>query len=132
VVTSRTGWRSLPHRLGFRLVVAMVLVSVPVMVILAVLLTTSASASLSESAERKGGSVARAVTLRFEDWTAERQADMGIIAGAMPADLDGAAGAALLARTDRAYEAFSQLQVTDLTGRLLFSSRSGTRIDPTG
>jgi methyl-accepting chemotaxis protein len=132
VAAVTTGWRSLPHRLGFRLVVAMMLVSVPVLVVLAVLLTTSASASLSESAERKGGSVARAVTLRFEDWTAERQADMGIIAGTMPAGLDGAAGAALLARTDRAYADFSLLEVTDLTGRLLFTSRPGTQIDPTG
>jgi ABC-type uncharacterized transport system permease subunit len=43
--------RSLPRRLGFRLVVAMLAVSLPLMVVPAVLLTSSASSSLSSSAE---------------------------------------------------------------------------------
>jgi hypothetical protein len=60
-------------RYRYRLVPAMLLVSVPLMVGLAVVLTTSASASLTSLAQNKGGGVARAVTLRVEDWITERQ-----------------------------------------------------------
>jgi len=48
-------WWSLSRRFGFRLVAAMLLVSLPLMIVLAVLLTTSASTSLTSLAQSKGG-----------------------------------------------------------------------------
>jgi hypothetical protein len=43
-----------------------------------VLSTTSASTSLTSLAQNKGGGVARAVTLRLEDWVAERQESLTV------------------------------------------------------
>jgi hypothetical protein len=57
------GWRSLPGRFGFRLVAGMLAVSLPIMVILAVTLTVQESSSLTATARRTGGTVARAVSL---------------------------------------------------------------------
>ena len=48
-----SGWRSLYRRFAFRLVAAMLLVSLPLMIVLAVLLTTKASASLTTAGQRK-------------------------------------------------------------------------------
>jgi methyl-accepting chemotaxis protein len=128
-LTSR--WRSPHRRLGVRLTAAMLLVSVPLMVVLAVLLTTSASSSLSESAERKGVSVARAVALRVEDWMAERVENLDLIAATAAGDLSGPETRAALLTLPATSDDYSLVEVTDLTGQVLASSRPGTSIDPT-
>lgn len=88
------------RRFAVQLVASILLVSVPLMIILAVLLTRGASTSLTSSAEDKGGDVARVVTLRLEDWQAERQADMQIVAAAASVDLKGPGIDALLSQVD--------------------------------
>ena len=65
--------RSVTGRFSYRLVAAMLVVSLPLMVLLAVLLTSQASASLSVAGEAKGVAVARAVALRVEDWLSGRR-----------------------------------------------------------
>src|SRR5437870_8754070 len=52
-------------RYRYRLVAAMLLVSLPLLIVLAIFLTNSASTSLTSTAQGKGLSVARAVTLRL-------------------------------------------------------------------
>ena len=76
-------------RYRHRLTAAMVAVSMPLMAALAVALTASAARSLTASAERRAESVARAITLRAEDWLAERQATVATIAAGTLADLAG-------------------------------------------
>lgn len=63
-MTGKRSWRR-KLRYRYRLVAAMLLVSVPLMVVLAIFLTSSASSSLRSSAQGKGLSVARVVTLRL-------------------------------------------------------------------
>ena len=77
-MTTRAPRRGLRYR--YRLVAAMLLVSLPLMVVLAVLLTSSASTSLTASAQDKGESVARALTLRVEEWVSDRQESLAVLA----------------------------------------------------
>ena len=125
-----------PQRRGlryrYRLVAAMLLVSVPLMVGLAVLLTTSASASLTSLAQNKGGGVARAVTLRLEDWVAERQQNLTVLAARASGQLAANRTDSALGKLDRNYDDFSLIEVTDLTGKVLDASRKGAGIDVAG
>ena len=109
----------------------MLVVSVPLLVVLAVLLTTQASSSLSSAGKRKGVEVARAVTVRFEDWLSERRENMGVLALEV-AGQPGSTSAALLARTVKAYTDFSSIELTDLSGKVLASSGSGRTVTTAG
>jgi methyl-accepting chemotaxis protein len=120
------------RRFAFRLVAAMLLVSLPLMAVLAVLLTTSASSSLSSSAEDKGLSVARAVTLRLEDWTVERRQSLAVLAAASADHLSGGGTRSALSKVDSTYGDFSLIELTDLTGKVLASSRPGASLDVVG
>ena len=103
----------------------MLLVSLPLMVGLAVLLTTSASTSLTASAQNKGQSIARALTLRVEDWVSERQESLTVLADAASGQLAADQTRSALGKIDRNYDDFSLIQLTDLNGKVLASSRSG-------
>jgi methyl-accepting chemotaxis protein len=126
-VKTRPPRRGLRYR--YRLVAAMVLVSVPLMVGLAVLLTISASISLTSLAQNKGGGVARAVTLRLEDWVAERQENLDVLAARASSQFAANRTDSALGKLDRNYDDFSLIEITDLTGKVLDSSRKGVSID---
>src|SRR2546427_7159793 len=72
------------RRYRSRLVAGMLAVILQLMLGFAAILTARASASLSASSERKGAEVARAVTLRLEDWLGERRADLTNIPDQVP------------------------------------------------
>src|SRR5258708_27756706 len=110
----------------------MLVVSLPLMIVLAVLLTSGASSSLTAAGEGKGVSVARAVAVHVEDWLSERHESMSIIAVQAAGHANGAATAALLAGIDTTYGDFTVIEVTDLTGRVVATSRPGITINPTG
>ena len=119
-------------RYRYRLVATMLLVSLPLMVVLALLLTTSASSSLTASAQEKGQSIARALTLRVEEWVSDRQQSLGVLAtsvgGRLAADQVGSA----LDVVDHGYDAFSLIVLTDLNGKVLDSSHDGAGITVAG
>jgi methyl-accepting chemotaxis protein len=118
-------------RYRYRLAAAMLVVSLPLMVLLAVLLTSRASSSLTAAGERKGVGVARAVTLRLEDWISERRESLTILAddlaGRSPTDT-----AAALTRLDKTYGDFTLVELVDARGTLRGTSRPGQHIDPAG
>jgi len=126
----RTHRRALRYR--YRLVAAMLLVSLPLMIVLAIFLTNSASTSLTSSAQHKGLSVARAVTLRLEDWMSERRESLTVLAAAASNHLSTGETRSALAKVDRTYGDFSLIELTDLNGNVLASSRPGTRLDIAG
>jgi methyl-accepting chemotaxis protein len=126
------GWRSLRQRLALRLVTAILAAVLPLLTIMAVLLTRASSADLTGSAQQKGTSVARAVTLRMEDWLAGRQDSLQTIADAVGGDLASSEIRGELIEHGKGSTAFTRLEVTDLTGRVLASSHSGAGIDPAG
>ena len=109
----------------------MLVVSVPLLVVLAGLLTTQASSSLSTAGQRTGVEVARAVTVRLEDWLSERRENVDVLALEV-ASRPGSASAGLLARTVKAYGVFSLIEFTDLSGKVLASSGAGQGLDPAG
>ena len=119
-------------RYRYRLTAAMAAVSVPLMAVLAVALTASAARSLTASAERRGESVARAITLRVEDWLAERQATLATIAGSAGGDLASPDIRAEMADSDESSDDVLLVELADLSGRVLASSRAGVTIDPAG
>ena len=127
---SRSGRRAVRYR--YRLVAAMLLVSLPLMVLLAVLLTSQASASLSVAGEAKGVAVARAVALRVEDWLTGRRESLTVVAGSSADRMGSPALASDLVTLDKSNEDFALLEVTDLSGAVLASSRPGVALDVTG
>jgi hypothetical protein len=131
---SPRGRNGLLHGLRYRtrLVAGMLAVILPLMVGLAILLTTHAAASLSASGERKGIGVARAVTLRLEDWLTGRRANLSTIAGQASGRLADPSTASLVNQVDKASGNFSVIEVTDLAGKVLVSSRPERSFDPSG
>jgi hypothetical protein len=99
--------------------------------VLAVVLTTSASASLSASAERKGLSVARALTLRMEEWVAGHHRSLSLLASTALDDMASAETARELVRIDQSTDEYSLLRITDLTGRTLSTSRPAVTVATT-
>jgi hypothetical protein len=122
--------RGLKYR--YRLVAAMVLISLPLMILLAVLLTTSTSSSLTSAGQNKGVSEARAIAVHVEDWLSERQENLRIIAGEAVGQLNSPATSRLVAAIDATYGDFNLIEVTDLTGKVLATSKAGVTVDPTG
>ncbi|WP_426996866.1 methyl-accepting chemotaxis protein [Pseudarthrobacter sp. N5] len=125
-------WRALPRRFGVQMVAASLLVSLPLMIVLAVLLTTQSSASLTAAAEDKGVALASAATLRVEDWLSERQGDLKVIAATVGGQLDSPATAARLAAMDKAYGSYTLIEITDVAGKVLSTSRAGMELAPAG
>jgi len=119
---SRTSLLRLNRRFAFRLVAAMLLVSLPLMTVLAVLLTNASSSSLTDAAEHKGETLARAIALRLEDWLSERRGDMTVIAGTVSSQPARSGTTDLLTRIDKTYGDYSSLEVTDAAGRVIASS----------
>jgi methyl-accepting chemotaxis protein len=110
----------------------MLLVSVPLMIVLAVFLTNSASSSLTSSAQGKGVSVARAVTLRLEDWLSERRESLAVLATVVANHPSVQQTRSALSKVDRTYGDFALIELTDLTGKVLGSSRAGAGLDVAG
>jgi hypothetical protein len=119
-------------RYRYRLVAAMLLVSVPLMIVLAIFLTTSASRSLTSSAQSKGLSVARAVTLRLEDWISERRESLSVLSTAVTNNPSPQQIRSALSKVDRTYGDFSVIALTDLSGKVLATSRTGASLDVAG
>jgi methyl-accepting chemotaxis protein len=114
------------QRFGVRLVAVMLVVSVPLMVVLAVLLTKASSADLTTSAKAKGGSTARSVTLHLEDWLGERQRQLKFISLQASGQLGTPATRRLLGSLTKSYADYSLVEITDLKGKVVSSSRPGS------
>ncbi|MGY2873552.1 methyl-accepting chemotaxis protein [Marmoricola sp. URHA0025 HA25] len=124
-------WRSLHHGFAFRLVAAMLAVSLPLMTVLAVLLTQTSSSSLTRSAQQSGQTLASAVALRLDDWLSERQHELTVVAAAVPGRPD-AQNQSLLADIEKAGGDYTSLEITDSTGKVVVSSRSGETLQAAG
>ncbi|HYU03733.1 MAG TPA: methyl-accepting chemotaxis protein [Jatrophihabitantaceae bacterium] len=124
--------RLLTRRFAVRLVAAILVVSLPLMVLLGILLTTQASASLTTAGERKGEALARAVTLRLEDFMTEQRNAISVLARESAKDLTTTQLADLLATADKELGNYSLLEFTDTSGKVLTTSRPGTSINPAG
>ena len=120
------------RRYRSRLVAGMLGVILPLMLVFAAILTARASTSLSASSERKGVEVARAVTLRLEDWLGERQGDLTTIADQASRGLADPLTTSLVDEVDKTSGDFTVIEVTDLTGKVLASSHPERSFDPSG
>jgi methyl-accepting chemotaxis protein len=123
---------ALRHGFGLRLVAAMLLVSVPLMVILAFLLTSATSSSLTSAAEQRSVAIARSVTLHLEDWLSERQEHLLLIASQAPPVMDTRQVGGVLRGVQDTYEDYDLVEITDLKGKVLASSRPGARLHASG
>ena len=124
--------RKLPRRLGVQLAAAMLVVSVPLVIISAVVLTSESATSLTAAAKGKGVTLAKAVTLRLEDWIAERKVDVSVLAVSAGNQLDSPVLATRLAKIDEASGSYTVIEITDVSGAVLSTSRPGVTLDPTG
>src|SRR4051812_20148506 len=84
------GLRRVFHRRSyrFRLVAGTLAVLFPIVLVLSVLLTTRASRSLTSAARNKGVTVARTVSLRAQDWLAQRVDNIAFVAAQTAAQAD--------------------------------------------
>src|SRR4051812_35481804 len=125
--------RSMSRRLAVRLVAAMLLVALPLAVAEGLVLTSRASASLTDAAESRGESVARAVTLRLEDWVTERQAAMVALGAGIAGVESGPGVSQALQGVVAAYpEDYKVIELVNVNGTTLASSNSKLTIDPSG
>lgn len=124
--------RRLPRRFGVQLVAASLLVSVPLMVLLAVLLTQQSATSLAAAAQDKGVTVARAITLQLENWLGERRTDLAVVATRVAEPFDSPETATQLAGLDKAYGSYTLLEIADVSGKVLATSRPNIQIAPSG
>jgi hypothetical protein len=124
--------RAASHRFGVQMVAGMLALSVPMMVVIAAVLATQATHSLTTASERHGQSVARAVTVHVEDWVSERKENIAVIAARASGRLNDPAVAALAAEIDKAYSEFTLIELTDMTGTVVATSRPGTVVKPAG
>jgi methyl-accepting chemotaxis protein len=124
------GWHTTRYR--YRLVAAMLVVSLPLLVVLAVLLTSQASSSLTSASKAKGAELAGALSLRVADWLSERQDSIRVFAGQLSGQVGQSSTAAALVDFGKAYDDYTVVEVTDLSGRVLASSRAGTTFDGAG
>ena len=108
-------------RFRYRLIIGILLVSIPLMAALAVALTTKSSASLTSAAERRGVDVARAVTVRLEDWMSERHEDLVVVADQLSGNLAIAETKVVLSRAQHSGGDFELLEVVDLNGTVTAS-----------
>jgi methyl-accepting chemotaxis protein len=70
--------------------------------------------------------------LRVEAWSAERRTNLTVIAGTAADHLSAPQASAELVKTDKAYSDFSLIEITDLTGKVVASSRPGASLDVVG
>jgi len=122
----------LNRRFAFRLVAAMLLVSLPLMTVLAVLLTRASSSSLTDQAAQGRETLARALALRLEDWQVDWRGDMTVIAGTVSSRPARSSTTDLLIRIEKAYGDYSSLEVTDPAGRVIASSRASSTFPAAG
>jgi hypothetical protein len=119
-------------RYRYRLAAGMLAVSLPMMIGLTVLLTTRSSSSLRSAFEIKGGEIARAVTLRLEDFMSERRESLVVIAGQASGHMSDPSTAELLTRVDKTYADYQVIQILDLNGRVLSTSRADLNLEAAG
>jgi len=121
------------RRLDVRLALAMLLVSLPMMAGMAGLLVAQSSASLTTAAGQNAAALSRAVALRLEDWLLERHDDLSIVSGHATVDGGAALGAnsrVLLSHIDESSGSYVVIEITDLAGDVLASSKPDVTIDP--
>ena len=128
-MSAPSSWHHLKNRYRYRVVAGVLVVALPITILLGVLLTRSASSSLTTSTRHGSESVARAVTLRLEDWLSERNENMSIIAVQASGKLSDPTTTALLARIDKTYGDFEVIEVTDLAGHVTALSRPRAAFD---
>ena len=77
----------------------------------------------------QGGECRPGVALRVEDWVSERQESLAVLAHALSGRLATDQTRSALGAVDHTYDEFSLIELTDLTGKVLASSRDGAGID---
>jgi methyl-accepting chemotaxis protein len=130
--TKGAGRAKLLRRLDVRLAIGVLSVAVLMMAGLTAILVSQSSSSLTNAAETRAASVSRAVSLRLEAWMEERRGDLAVIAGRAAGRERDTATQAHIAEVDKDYGTYVLIEITDLTGKILASSKSGITIDPSG
>lgn len=130
--TKGAGRAKLLRRLDVRLAIGVLSVAVLMMAGLATILVSESSSSLTNAAENGAASVSRAVSLRLEAWMEERRGNLEVIAGRAAGRERDTATQAHIAEVDKDYGTYVLIEITDLTGKILASSKSGVTIDPSG
>jgi methyl-accepting chemotaxis protein len=123
-MSARSSWQHAKSRYRYRVVAGVLVAALPMMILIGFRLTQSTSSSLTASAEHGTSSVAAAVTLRLEDWISERRESMSVIAVQASGQLAESSTTALLVHIDKTYADFDVIEIVDLKGSVVASSRT--------
>lgn len=125
-------WRRMRGGFVTRRVAELLIVAVPMMVLTAFLLYREVSNSVTSAARSNSEQLAGAVALRVEDFVSERLDNLGVIAAEASGALDDPAVDNIVGRIATTEARYDFVEVTDLTGRAVASSRTQGAFDPTG
>jgi methyl-accepting chemotaxis protein len=120
-----------------QLTIGVLVAALPVMIGIALLLVSQSSANLVSATEHQAASLARAVTLRVENWLGERQDDLTIVVDEAEfegaSDIVASAGrvvAELDANSAEGQGDYALIEITDLNGDVLVASHPELAVDP--
>lgn len=116
--------RGMWGRFTTRLVVGMLVTSLPIITVLTIALTRNADASLREEASTGSETIARSVSLRLEDWISERNENLAVIAKFSRDDMTSADATSLLQTADHAGDDYTMVELVDASGRVVNASRT--------
>ena len=115
-------------RYRYRVVAGILVVALPLTLIVSELLIARASNDLLTTSERTNEAVAHAEADGTDQWIAERQRNVAIVAQQAVGRLDAPAVAETMAATLRTYPGFRSIVVTDLRGTVT-ASTEGASVD---
>ena len=127
-----SGWRSVRRGFAVRLVAAMLVVSLPLTIVLAWLLTSSASSSLTSSAEDQARSIAISTGANVDGWVNEQRQSLAVFATSLSVVQGSSALHTALAGAVEAESDFSRMELIDLQGKVVASSGPGEALESTG
>lgn len=130
MTTRPTERRRLPYR--YRLAAMMLAVTVPLLVVLALLLTNSTATNLTVAAEQRAQNVAHAATAQLEQWLQERRESLTVLASTAAEDPTSEQTRSAITLAGGVSDSFTLIEVVDLDGKVLATSREGVSVDPAG
>jgi methyl-accepting chemotaxis protein len=112
-------WQSTSRRFLVRLVLGLLIVSLPVTILLVGVLTNQAERNLKSLSEQRLSGRATATADRIDRWTEERQSDVAAVASVVDPALPPSSLRALVFGAEPAFPAFESLAILDRDGKVL-------------
>jgi methyl-accepting chemotaxis protein len=123
MVTSRRGWWRWVDSYSIRVVAGVLLVSIPISVVLGIGMNNWSIQTVTDLAKARVEASAESSAVRINDWVAERQAELRHVATEQVGQVSSPSLDANLVASMASHPNFEALQVSDVKGNLVASTR---------